>query len=930
MKHLLPSLLLVAFAMALAPALGDVTEITPKAAFAQSKYENERGPEYAINNSGMAANGTHGVTAKGTMWMGSNSGSGFARWFVVDLGAVYALDSMKIWNFNMNNGTDYSERGVKQIDIYVSTTDADFSGTPNFSDAATWTLFKENHIVARATAQSTYAGDTPVDFQYTSARWVGFYIDSLYNNSSSNGQKGGYGGLSEVKFYRSNVSAAISLTGVAVSSATSATLSGSLWAPDGIAHSVRAVYAPASAGDDPSIWTSSTASTSLTEGDFSIPLTNLAADAEYRAALLLDEGKGQYSTLAEFSTAAISVAVPADFYESDTAAKSIVFSRPAGASSLDLTVGYSLGGTAVAGTDYATLSGNVVIAAGDTSASVSFQPIDNGATDGTRTVSVSVGNGLYVSGATATFSILDDEGDAVECVWTGSGDGTSWDDAANWQGNRIPTAIDTAVFGSASSGATITLGASRAVAAIRAEGSGTLALGTSGDKTAGYTLSAAHLSRTGESAGQLTVAAPFSFTNCHDGTNTLHTTSAVVFNASCKATATRPLRKTGAGTVTLAAALSGTGPAFWVEEGTLSGTVASALKGPTTVGGGVNAARLAFSRNDVVVDSSSGTLTVLTNGTAQIQRTDWGHFYQYLSVREGGVINCNDYTYALNVQLRGGTLVCGGMVYAAGYWGQGITSQASAQTAWFRGGMSLSGSDAGNPAYITVADGEAPVDLVITGTIAFGGNSAASKPIEKNGAGTLRMTGKSGPNTTAATRLTNGTLLCDNTSGSPLGNAALSVSGGATLGGRGFIGGTARGNVTVAGTAAKPSAIAPGSIDETTGNHLYGTLTVGSESQTNSVTFGANSKLRIELGPSGACDALHVYGSIDLSGSTDTLEVVLSNEKPRSTAYVLASATEGIIGSFDTIVLPLDNAVLTQTATQITLLYNPPTVVLLR
>ena len=107
---------------------------------------------------------------------GNTGGAKFAKWFVVDLGAVYALDRMKIWNFNMNNGASYASRGVKQIDIYVSTTDSDFSGRPTFSDASTWTLFKENHVVASATGTSSYTGDAPVAFNGTSARWVGFWL----------------------------------------------------------------------------------------------------------------------------------------------------------------------------------------------------------------------------------------------------------------------------------------------------------------------------------------------------------------------------------------------------------------------------------------------------------------------------------------------------------------------------------------------------------------------------------------------------------------------------------------------------------------------------------------------------------------------------------------------------------------------------------
>ncbi len=187
------------FASFAAVAFAD-DHIVPKAAFADTSYETQRTPVYAINGEGIdEATGTHDVAHQGKMWMGKNSGNTgnakFAKWFVVDLGAVYSLDRMKIWNFNMNNGASYASRGVKQIDIYVSTTDSDFSGAPTFSDTTIWTLFKENHIVASASGTASYTGDTPVDFGGVSARWIGFWIDTLQASDAE------YGGLSEVRFW---------------------------------------------------------------------------------------------------------------------------------------------------------------------------------------------------------------------------------------------------------------------------------------------------------------------------------------------------------------------------------------------------------------------------------------------------------------------------------------------------------------------------------------------------------------------------------------------------------------------------------------------------------------------------------------------------------------------------------------------------------
>ena len=88
------SIRLSALALAVAAATaGAEDHIAPKAAFADTSYETQRTPVYAINGDGIdEATGAHGVAHQYNMWMGKNSGNTggakFAKWFVVDLGAV--------------------------------------------------------------------------------------------------------------------------------------------------------------------------------------------------------------------------------------------------------------------------------------------------------------------------------------------------------------------------------------------------------------------------------------------------------------------------------------------------------------------------------------------------------------------------------------------------------------------------------------------------------------------------------------------------------------------------------------------------------------------------------------------------------------------------------------------------------------------------
>lgn len=284
----LPSVIEAAFlSAALVPARADTMHIAPKAAFADTSYETQRAPVYAINGEGIdEATGTHGVTAKNYMWMGKNTdntgGANFAKWFVVDLGAVYALDRMKIWNFNMNNGASYASRGVKQIDIYVSASDSDFSGSPTFSDASTWTLFKEDHVVAPASGQASYAGDDPVSFGGASARWVGFWIDTLQTPDAE------YGGLSEVRFWE-KVDATVST--VSLSSASlgqdgSVLLSGTVRLADGATSAdVEIGVGPADGTQDGAAWATTYTETGCGAGAFSfeVPAADLGTGIHYFA-----------------------------------------------------------------------------------------------------------------------------------------------------------------------------------------------------------------------------------------------------------------------------------------------------------------------------------------------------------------------------------------------------------------------------------------------------------------------------------------------------------------------------------------------------------------------------------------------------------------------------------------------------------------------
>ena len=325
------------------------------------------------------------------------------------------------------------------------------------------------------------------------------------------------------------------------------------------------------------------------------------------------------------------------------------------------------------------------------------------------------------------------------------------------------------------------------------------------------------------------------------------------------------LTKTGAGSLTLAASNGYTGDTV-VKEGTVNATVGGSTKGNIMVGASDGVMPAVFNGSAVDAVANTKDATVYRNGSFTLGN---GDNMNNLTV-VGGYAN-SAYGYINGtITMTGGTF--GGNVYGNH---SVVTTLACDTTAIVSAGNSMSGSFDHT---FTVADGNAPIDLSVTGGMSGG---AAGKKITKWGVGVMAISGSGNTFTFGNFYVNAGTLLANTTAGSATGAALVTVGTNAVLGGIGFIGGVANfsnANVTVAGSAAgavtNRATVAPGSIDAVTGAHVIGTLTVGSLAvQTNNVTFGAYSTLKINIATNGACDKLVVNGTLSLITTTDTLEM---------------------------------------------------------
>lgn len=153
----------------------------------------------AANNSGMSGFfgplETHGNDGDGAgMWRtGANPGAD--NWIQLDLGAVYPLGKMLVWNYNQPGEMD---KGVKNARIQYS---ADGVAWTTLGGAGRTVHFKQASGTADEKASNWQA---PIDFAGAPARYVRLAPDAKANigNWGDSGTDGPSFGLSEIRIYR--------------------------------------------------------------------------------------------------------------------------------------------------------------------------------------------------------------------------------------------------------------------------------------------------------------------------------------------------------------------------------------------------------------------------------------------------------------------------------------------------------------------------------------------------------------------------------------------------------------------------------------------------------------------------------------------------------------------------------------------------------
>lgn len=449
-------------------------------------------------------------------------------------------------------------------------------------------------------------------------------------------------------------------------------------------------------------------------------------------------------------------------------------------------------------------------------------------------------------------------------TWTGAAS-TDFEASGNWSGTTTPptdnATTDTATFSGDPTGInqpSLTL-ATRSVLGVNFVTAGWTLSGT------GLELKVGGTGVDSAGAGVNVVSANLTHTSYPTYTigadNTLELSGAVAANK---------LTKRGAGTLILSGSSANTTD-LYANEGL--------VKLNKTVG--VNAMGTHLNINGTIGNGS----TVLWQAGQQIpdNRT---------ITMVGGLADLNGFNEQINsVVVTDGTIQTGTgtltITRSADTSGAFQVASNATQTARISGKIDM--ISANDKMRLDIGNGSAGIDLEISAVIS---DSAAVKGLEMGdyaqagaGTGTLCL---SGTNTyRKATQIHAGRLVVDGRIGDPAANTVDTVTAdaGTTLGGTGTI----LANTTVNGT------MSPGSVDNSSGLSTLGTLTIGSVSESSTLTLGAGATVKMQFGNPGQSDALAILGNLVI-GSGTILD--LGNVTPEIGTYTILTYTGSKSGDF--------------------------------
>lgn len=164
--------------------------------YASAPFAAAGNPVHAFNGAGLLPGMKHVTAGDNMAWR--NSSGAFPINLMAKLKNPSNVTKLHVWNMNWLFGTsalDYTDRGVNDVNIYVSTASDDMT-TVDLTDSRWVKVTSDGFKLTRATASTSYGGEIVQISGADDTRWIAFNILSNHGGSAN------YVGLSEVKIYK--------------------------------------------------------------------------------------------------------------------------------------------------------------------------------------------------------------------------------------------------------------------------------------------------------------------------------------------------------------------------------------------------------------------------------------------------------------------------------------------------------------------------------------------------------------------------------------------------------------------------------------------------------------------------------------------------------------------------------------------------------
>ncbi len=236
-------------------------------------------------------------------------------------------------------------------------------------------------------------------------------------------------------------------TGIGIGQAT---LNGALFATGRSDTAVAVYWGPSDQTTNAALWANTNVfAVPALVGAFSTNVTFPSTEQMYYYRYYAINGGGNFWTpsAVRFLAGYVNFGLQSDTsYEQTLNALTVTVTRASTATNGDLTVFYTVGGTAVSGVNFTPLSGSAVIPDGATQTNIIVQQLYTSAQEGNTTIQLSLSASNYLVGAsnTVTLNLIDF---AVPPGLNSNVTSGAWGNVSTWSLGRPPVAGDTIIIG---------------------------------------------------------------------------------------------------------------------------------------------------------------------------------------------------------------------------------------------------------------------------------------------------------------------------------------------------------------------------------------------------------------------------------------------------------------------------------------------------